>query len=86
MAAKHRGIRSGRHEAHRQVPHPDPGQRRVVDTRSTAADPWQAMHKLGCSGDLLSRIVRPAHRADASALLWGEAPECASGVDNNRGQ
>jgi len=52
-------------------------------------DPWQAMHVTlaQCSGDLITRIVCDQRvRRRFCEGHWGEAPECASGVANERGQ
>jgi ribosomal protein L40E len=52
-------------------------------------DPWQAMHVslARCDGDLLARIVCDQRvRRRFCEGHWGEAPECASGVANDRGQ
>jgi len=51
--------------------------------------PWQTMHVslARCSGDLIARIVCDQRvRRRFCEGHWGEAPECASRVANDRGQ
>ena len=51
--------------------------------------PWQAMHVslARCGGDLIARIVCDQRvRRRFCEGHWGEAPECASRVANDRGQ
>jgi hypothetical protein len=62
----------------------------VAETRNARRpDPWQAMHVslARCGGDLITRIVcdQRARRRFCEGH-WGERPECASGVANDRGQ
>ena len=62
----------------------------VGETRKARRpEPWQAMHVslAGCGGDLIARIVCDQRvRRRFCEGHWGEAPECASGVTNDRGQ
>ncbi len=62
----------------------------VAETRKARRpDPWQAMHVslASCGGDLIARIVCDQRvRRRFCDGHWGEAPECASGVANDRGQ
>jgi hypothetical protein len=62
----------------------------VAKTREAPRpDPWQAMHVslARCGGDLIARIVCDQRvRRRFCEGHWGEAPECASGVANDRGQ
>ena len=62
----------------------------VAETRKARRpDPWQAMHVslAGCGGDLIARIVCDQRvRRRFCEGHWGEAPECGSGVANDRGQ
>ena len=62
----------------------------VAETREARQpDPWEAMHVslASCGGDLIARIVCDQRvRRHFCEGHWGEAPECASGVANDRGQ
>jgi len=62
----------------------------VAETRKARRpEPWQAMHVslARCGGDLIARIVCDQRvRRRFCEGHWGEAPECASGVANDRGQ
>jgi hypothetical protein len=62
----------------------------VAKTREAPRpDPWQAIHVslARCGGDLIARIVCDQRvRRRFCEGHWGEAPECASGVANDRGQ
>ena len=62
----------------------------VAETpKARGPDPWQAMHVslARCGGDLIARIVCDQRvRRRFCEGHWGEAPECASGVANDRGQ
>ena len=63
----------------------------VAETRKALQpdDPWQAMHVslADCGGDLIARMVCDQRvRRRFCEGHWGEAPECASGVANDRGQ
>jgi hypothetical protein len=62
----------------------------VAETRKARRpDPWQAMQVslAGCGGDLIARIVCDQRvRRRFCEGHWGKAPECASGVANDRGQ
>jgi ribosomal protein L40E len=63
----------------------------VAETRKARLpdDPWQAMHVslTRCDGDLIDRIVCDQRvRRRFCEGHWGKAPECASGVANDRGQ
>jgi hypothetical protein len=62
----------------------------VAETRKARRpDPWQAMHVsvARCGGDLIARIVCDQRvRRHFCEGHWGDAPECASGVANDRGQ
>ncbi len=52
-------------------------------------DRWEAMHVslTSCGGDLIARIVCDQRvRRRFCEGHWGEVPECASGVANDRGQ
>ena len=60
------------------------GQTRKVPER----DPWQAMRVslARCGGDLIARMVCDQRvRRRFCEGHWGEAPECASGIANDRG-
>ena len=62
----------------------------VAETRKARRpDPWQVMQVslAGCGGDLIDRIVCDQRvRRRFCEGHWGDAPECASGVANDRGQ
>ncbi|HEV2039671.1 MAG TPA: hypothetical protein VGT81_06445 [Casimicrobiaceae bacterium] len=62
----------------------------VAETRQARRpDAWQAMHVslARCGGDLIARIVcDQRERRRFCEGHWGDAPECASGVANDRGQ
>jgi hypothetical protein len=62
----------------------------VAEThKARRPDPWQVMHVslARCRGDLIARIVCDhGVRRRFCEGHWGEAPECASGVANDRGQ
>lgn len=62
----------------------------VVETREARRpDPWQAMHVslARCDGDLIARIVCDQRvRRRFCEGHWGDVPECANPVANNRGQ
>ena len=62
----------------------------VAETREARQpDPWEAMYVslVSCGGDLIARIVCDQRvRRRFCEGHWGEAPECASGVANDRGQ
>ena len=62
----------------------------VAETREPRQpDPLEAMHVslASCGGDLIARIVCDQRvRRRFCEGHWGEAPECASGVANDRGQ
>jgi hypothetical protein len=62
----------------------------VAETRQARRpDAWQAMHVslARCGGDLIARIVcDQRERRRCCEGHWGDAPECASGVANDRGQ
>jgi len=62
----------------------------VAETRKARRpDPRQVMHVslAGCGGDLIDRIVCDQRvRRRFCEGHWGEAPECASSVANDRGQ
>jgi hypothetical protein len=62
----------------------------VAETgKARKPDPWQAMHvSLAlCGGDLIARILCDQRvRRRFCEGHWGEAPECASFVVNDRGQ
>jgi ribosomal protein L40E len=62
----------------------------VAETRKARRpDPWEAMHVslASCSGDLFDRILCDQRvRRRFCEGHWGEAPECASAVANDRGQ
>ena len=62
----------------------------VAETREARRpDPWEAMHVslASCGGDLFDRILCDQRvRRRFCEGHWGEAPECASGVANDRGQ
>ena len=62
----------------------------VAETREAQRpDPWETMHVslASCGGDLIARIVCDQRvRRRFCEGHWGEAPECASDVANDRGQ
>ena len=62
----------------------------VAETdKARQPEPWQAMHVslARCGGDLIARIVCDQRvRRRFCEGHWGEAPECASRVANDRGQ
>ena len=62
----------------------------VAETRKARQpDRWEAMHVslTSCGGDLIARIVCDQRvRRRFCEGHWGEAPECASRVVNDRGQ
>ena len=62
----------------------------VAETREARQpDPWEAMHVslASCGGDLIARIVCDQRvRRRFCEGHWGQVPECASSVANDRGQ
>ena len=67
-----------------------PGGTPVGQTRKAPErDPWQAMRVslARCGGDLIGRMVCDQRvRRRFCEGHWGEAPECAKGIANDRGQ